>query len=240
MLLSLNLNISFINIILGNANEDCYPQAETKVAKMGMWNYTIFADVVGDYTIFAALLFVCIFVFCCMVVLIFHLIDRRKKRGRVLTRSLERRLRDDKYALSAIGGDSVYTYFVTDSVFGWLAALVTIGTQIWILYVFIKVSEVNLQDDNIDIQFTWKCPRDTDMCKNKGDLDRTGWAIFGILMTAFLLKDLIGGSKLIYHSAKIRHSRKSRIRYFVGGMCLISITLFILYVRCCFSYGCNL
>mmetsp|Transcript_12360 Transcript_12360/g.18402 ORF Transcript_12360/g.18402 Transcript_12360/m.18402 type:complete len:192 (-) Transcript_12360:90-665(-) len=49
-------------------------------------------------------------------------------------------------------------------------------------------------------------------------------------MFAKLGKDFISGCKLIYHSAKITHSFKSRIRYFVGGTCLCSITLFALYV----------
>jgi len=75
-----------------------------------------------------------------------------------------------------------------------------------------------------------KCPRDTDTCENKGDLDGTGWAIFCVLMVAFLAKDLISGAKLIAHSAKHRHSRMSRLRYFVGGICLGWITVFILYV----------
>jgi hypothetical protein len=135
--------------------------------------------------------------------------------------------------LGKIGEDSVYSYFITDNVYGWLLALATLGIQIGILVFFIKASEANLQDDKIDIQFTWKCPRDKDTCENKADLTDAGWFIFCVLMVAFLAKDFISGCKLIFHSAKVAHSLGSRIRYFFGGMCLCWVTLFALYVSCC-------
>ena len=212
-------------LTLGNAHDDCYPQQETKVSKSGLKDYGAFSGVLAVFFV----------VFCCMATLLLYVIGRYKDSGTDFTmrRSsalMRFRQQDDVYALCAIGKDSVYKYFVGDNIFGWIAALSTIGVQIWILTVFIKASEVNLQDDKIDIQFTWKCPRDTDTCENKGDLDGTGWAIFCVLMVAFLAKDLISGAKLIAHSAKHRHSRMSRLRYFVGGICLGWITVFILYV----------
>mmetsp|Transcript_12901 Transcript_12901/g.25990 ORF Transcript_12901/g.25990 Transcript_12901/m.25990 type:complete len:318 (+) Transcript_12901:494-1447(+) len=66
--------------------------------------------------------------------------------------------------------------------------------------------------------------------KNTADLDDAGWFIFFMLMTAFLAKDMINGSKLLYYSSKSRHLLGPRIRYFIGGICLCSITLFALYV----------
>jgi hypothetical protein len=207
----------------GNANDDCYPRDDTKVTKSGFKNYGAFSGILAAFFFF----------FCCIVTLILNVIDKRRHGGADLRRgsmAMRTRLNDDKYALSAIGKDSVYKYFVGDNVFGWLAALTTIGTQIWILTVFVKASELNLQDEKIDIEFTWKCPRDTDTCDNKADLDGTGWAIFAVLMTAYLAKDLISGAKLIAHSAKRRHDHKSRLRYFFGGICLGWITVFILYV----------
>eukprot|EP00984_Skeletonema_dohrnii_P004616 scaffold1634_cov118-Skeletonema_dohrnii-CCMP3373.AAC.14 len=206
---------------LGNANEDCYPQEETQIAEhLGL-----------NYSEFAAVLFACFVAFCCMVALSLYLCNKRKNRGSALTTSTERRLEeDDKYALSRIGKESVYSYFVTDMIFGWLVAFVTLGIQVGILAFFIMASEANLQDDTIDIQFTWKCPRDSDVCKNTADLTDAGWFIFSMLMVAFLVKDMINGSKLLYHSSESRHNLGPRIRYFIGGMCLCSITLFALYV----------
>jgi hypothetical protein len=207
---------------LGNANEDCHPQQHTRVQEM-MGN--------KGYKEFAAVCFACFFIVCCLVVLLLYVVDRHKSHGSASAPAMEQKRRDDEYALSKIGKNSVYSYFVTNSKFGWIAALTTVVIQIGILVFFIMASEFNLQDDTIDIQFTWKCPRDKDECKNKQDLDGAGWFIFSVLVTVFLAKDIISGSKLIYHSAKSRHDRYSRIRYFCGGMILCSITLFAVYVR---------
>eukprot|EP00984_Skeletonema_dohrnii_P024485 scaffold13607_cov117-Skeletonema_dohrnii-CCMP3373.AAC.9 len=201
----------------GNANDDCYPQEKTRVANFG-------------YSEFAAVFFACFIVFCCLVALSLYLVGKRKNRGNALTRSAERRLEeDDKYALSRIGKESVYSYFVTEKPIGWLAAFATLGIQVGILQFFVVASEANLQEDTIDIQFTWKCPRDSDVCKNKADLTKAGWIIFSLLMIAFLAKDMINGCKLIYFSSKA-NTLGARIRYFIGGMGLCSITLFALYV----------
>ena len=211
---------------IGNANEDCYPQEDTRVAEWGL-----------NYGTFAGVLFAGFIVLCCVVVLCLYLFSKRKNRGKALTMSMDMRLkRDDLYALSTIGKNSVYSYFVTNQVVGWLTAVTTLGLQVGILAVFVMASEANLQDDTIDIQFTWKCPRDSDVCEDKGDLTKTGWAIFSVLMTAYLAKDVISGSKLIYHSSKSRHPLRSRIRYFIGGLGLCSITLFAFYVSCCILY----
>eukprot|EP00985_Skeletonema_marinoi_P011373 scaffold5398_cov70-Skeletonema_marinoi.AAC.5 len=113
---------------------------------------------------------------------------------------------------------------------GWLTAFATLGIQIGILAFFVIASEANLQKDTTDIQFTWKCPRDSEWCDDKTDLDVYGWVIFSLLMIAFLAKDLINGCKLVYFSSKARHSLGSRIRYFIGGMGLCSIALFAFYV----------
>ncbi len=154
-------------------------------------------------------------------------------RGNVLTRSEERLKEDDTYAMSRIGRESVYSYFVTESRVGWVVAFTTLGLQVLSLIFFIIASEAKLQDDKIDIQFTWKCPRESDECRDTGDLTKAGWFVFCMLMIANLAKDSINGSKLIYHSSRVRHPIGARIRYFIGGIGLCSITLFAVYVSTC-------
>jgi len=213
-----------IKLKLGNEDDDCYPQEETKVVKWGL----------KGYGTFAAVLSACFIALCCMVAILLYIIARRKNIGNSLTSAVEMRIKqNDMYALSKIGKDSVYSYFVTDKIFGWMAALTTLCLQFGILLFFINASEANLQNDRTDVQFTWKCPRDTYACENTAGLTDAGWAIFSVLMVAFLSKDLISGSKLINHSARITHSFKSRIRFFFGGLCLCWFTLFALYVSCC-------
>eukprot|EP00984_Skeletonema_dohrnii_P008777 scaffold3271_cov82-Skeletonema_dohrnii-CCMP3373.AAC.3 len=150
-----------------------------------------------------------------MVSFFLYLYRKRNNSEHYVRESIEEA---DNYALSKIGKNSVYSYFVTDKFAGCVLAFATLGIQIVILIFFIIASEANLQDDRIDIQFTWKCPPDSDVCKDKADLTDAGWAIFCLLMTAFLAKDMIGGTKLIYHSSRIRHPIGSRIRYFIGGV----------------------
>ena len=190
-----------------------------------------------NYCTFAVAFFAVFTILCCVVALSLYHFDKRKNSRKsffnALTRSVARRVGEegDTYALSKIGKGSVYSYFVTDKPIGWLVAFATLGIQIGILAFFVMASEAsNLQDDKIDIEFTWKCPRDSDACKHKADCTKAGWVIFCLLMVAFLAKDMINGCKLINHSSKIRHILGSRMRYFFGGVCLCSITVFALYV----------
>ena len=178
-----------------------------------------------NYGRFAVVLSVIVIVVSCLVGI--HL--NRSDRSTITARRPEE---DDSYALNRIGKDSVYSYFVTEKPLGWITAFATLGIQVFILVFFIMASEANLQDDKIDIQFTWKCPRDSDECDNKADLTNAGWGCFVLLMIAFLAKDFINGAKLLYHSSRSRHALGSRIRYFIGGMSLFSITGFALYVSC--------
>lgn len=198
--------------MLGNADEDCYPQEKIP---FNIWGIGIIS---------------CFIVFCAVVArsLYFHhkCVKRRETIVRLPTG-------DDDYALGYIGKDSVFSYFVTDNYFGWMIALATLLVQFIILFVFVLASEANLQKSTIDVHFTWQCPRDTDVCDNESELNYLGWIMFSLVMVGFLAKDLINGSRLIYHSTKLRHNRKSRIRYFVGGTSLCLITVFAIYVRDC-------
>ncbi len=187
-----------------------------------------------NYATFAALLFAIFVTFSCVILPFLYGFDKCKNRGIILTMSMQESLEKDyKYALNCVGKQSVYSYFVTDSRFGWLVAFTTLLIQIISLIFFVKVTEPHLQDDSTQLQFIWICPRDSDMCRSRADIVTLGWVIFGILVTANLAKDLIGGFKLICYSSKFRHSLGSRIRYFIAGVSLVSITLFALYVSIC-------
>ena len=212
----------------GNANEDCYPQEKTKVEGWGL-----------TYRTFAAVLLAGFTLLCCVLVLSLYCFRKHCRHASTMRglsasrRSL--REHDEKYAIGTIGKESVYSYFVTDMVFGWVIALATLIAQAVTLVLFIIASEANLQDDKIDIEFTWKCPRDTQECSDKSDLEKAGWIIFSVLMVTFLAKDMINGSKLIYYSSSRRHPFWARMRYFTAGLSLCLITLFSLYVSSCCS-----
>jgi len=83
--------------------------------------------------------------------------------------------------------------------------------------------------------YTWKCSRDTDQCWDTADLDWQGWLAFTILMVAHILKDVINGAKVVVLSGKARHSIPTRIRLFVGGTILVTISVFTFYVSAIYN-----
>ena len=188
-----------------------------------------------NYSIFAIVLFAGFVIFCGLVHLYYLSKPKKEKKdGRLslsATMKMMRDKKDSKYAMSRIGKDSVYSYIVTHNHLGWLVAFVTLGIQTFILVFFVIASEANLQDDKIDIEFTYKCPRDSEECRDTADLTKAGWFVFIVLMVAFLAKDMINGIKLIYYSSKVGNWES--FRYFIGGLGLCSITLFALYVSRC-------
>lgn len=47
------------------------------------------------------------------------------------------------------------------------AALAVVVAQIMMLYVFVQSSDdQDLSNDNSDLVYTWKCPRDGDVCRD--------------------------------------------------------------------------
>ena len=211
-----------LTISLGNAQEDCYPQVDSAIQKAGYTSYARFS------WIFIAILIAT----SCVLALSIYAYDKYKNRE--LPRSSARRpsvtSRDKKYALASLGNGSVYQFFLGTSLFGWVIVLLTLVTQVGMLFVFVEGAEVDLSDDNVDLIYSWKCSRDQDECRDTSDLDWKGWTVFGVLMATHLLKDLINGIKMIVLSAKERHEKNTRARYFVGGTLMATVTLFTLYV----------
>jgi len=210
-----------------NAQGDYIPTEDKNVQKVGFENYTQFTAVVFGF------LFIASCVLACMV----FVYDRHQNRN--LSRSTTRRPAlldiDKKYALDGFGEDSVYQFVLGTSKMGWTVVLAVIGVQIWMLFVFVSGAEIDWTDDKSDFVYTWKCPRDQDECENKSDLTLQGWAVFAILMIAYLLKDVISGKKLIVLSAKERHSFHTRTRFFFGGWLLNTVTFFTLFVSAIYN-----
>ena len=99
----------------------------------------------------------------------------------------------------------------------------------------LEAAKFDVTDDNSDFVYTWKCPRDADVCEDKADLDDRGWAAFGILMIAHLSKDLINGLKMVKLSTKEGHHLHARIRFFIGGTLLCGITSFTLFTSAIYN-----
>merc|ERR1712032_355741 len=122
-----------------------------------------------------------------------------------------------------------YQFFLGKSVVGWVIAMATMFAQLWMNYLFVQASEVDLSDDRSDLAYTWMCPRDADECEDTGDLSHRGWVALGILLVTHVMKDIINGSKLVVLSGKQRNVIQTRVRFFVGGTLLATLSLFTFY-----------
>ena len=160
------------------------------------------SDVVGfeNYIQFTPVFCACVIGLCIMLWIISYLVDMNKNNrsdeiGQLRRPSEVRRdkLSEKIYALKIFGVGSVYVFLLTGSIVGWGIALVTIGTQIYLLHPFIEGSEVIHSSDISDLEYTWKCSRDVVECRNTADLDGNTRVVFSIFMAAFLSKDVIKG-----------------------------------------------
>ena len=79
--------------------------------------------------------------------------------------------RDEKYALESLGDGSVYQFFMGVSICGWAIVLLTLATQLGMLFIFVEAAEIDLSDDNVDLIYSWKCNRDQIDCRDTSDLD---------------------------------------------------------------------
>ena len=145
------------------------------------------------------------------------------------------RMLDTKYAIETIGVGSVYSFLLGSNIGGWIIALATIGLQTFMLRPFILAADFDLSKDDSDLVYTWKCNRDSIICEDKNDLSPYGWVVFAVLMAAFLSKDVFSGAKMIVLAGKRRHSTQRRVKFFIGGTFLVSITVFILYVSAIYN-----
>ncbi|KAK1733977.1 leucine-rich repeat domain-containing protein [Skeletonema marinoi] len=184
-----------------NANEECRPPEHMK------FSLNSFAAVYVAYSFVSTVIYVSVR---------YHFENRKNRRN--AERGLEE---DEKFPLDRFCKDSVYSYFATDSVAGWLIAVIILCLQVW-MYVHI----LGIVDKKINKPFTWKCPRNSDVCKDTADFSWAGIVIFMLIVSIYLAKDVIEADKLLSHSYKSRHPRRSRIQYFISGFGLFSITLY--------------
>ena len=142
---------------------------------------------------------------------------------------------DEEYALKTIGEDSVYSFFLSKSWFAWATAVAVMAIQAWILSLFVSGAEMDFGEDNSDYIYSWRCPRNSERCENTADQNLAGWIIFGILMVAHLMVDLVNGTKLFLLCARRSHSYHTMIRFFFGGLCLVLITSYTVYASTVYS-----
>ena len=200
--------------LLGNSQSDCEPQKETFIQQLGFYSYmqstwAFFGVIVGAsfFVLFLSLVY-----------------DRNgNNHGDLLNY-------DQKYRLDTLGLNSVYQFFLGTSLCGWVIVLATIAIQFWLLFVFVKGSEVDLSDLKSDLVYTWKCTWDRTNCFSTKEITLEGWLAFVVIMAVHILPDVINGLMMIMLSGKHSHNHFICAIYFVGGKVLETITFFTVYV----------
>ena len=137
---SSHAHLTYLICCKGNKHAECLPQDETQVQKMGFDDYMQFT-----WVFFAALL-----VACSSLGLVSFAHD--KYRHRHEQHAIHRQLttnEDTKYALEAIGTESVYQFFLGNSGWGWVIVLSTMALHLRVLFVFVCGSEADLSDSKM-------------------------------------------------------------------------------------------
>lgn len=214
-----------------NVHGDCYPQEMSNIQMVGF----------ASYVQLSGAIFGCLIGFSCLLALaVFIYTTYKNSHVSVGLSGLSRALmsaKEEAFALKIIGEDSVYKFILSRSIFGWFLVFTVAFAQIGMLFIFVRGAEIDLSSEKIDLTFTWKCSRDQNECAYVSDLNWIGWLAFGFLMAVHLLKDAINGIKLILLSANGENNWITRARYFVGGMILISVTVFTLYASTIYNYA---
>ena len=73
---------------------------------------------------------------------------------------------ENRYAQEAIGQDSVYRYFLGNTLSGLGISLASVAIQFWMSYEFVMGSEYDFEKSTSDLTYTWMCPRDDIVCRN--------------------------------------------------------------------------
>jgi len=215
-----------------NVNSECHFNDQTWIKRAGF----------SSYVDFSWAFCLCLVVLFGLLVVLSNLYDRAKSgfnanrytlrsmrtlRGRLSRRALTSR--DKKYALSTVGTDSVYSFFLSTSLPAWIIVFLVLGLQIWMLFEFIRASELDFSDDTSEFVYAWKCPRNSEICLKESDEDWKGWVIFAIVMLSHQLSDFLSGIKLLILAGKQRNSRNKKLRRFIGGSSLCFISALTVY-----------
>ena len=115
---------SLLLLMSGNADGNCLPQEKPNLLQ--------------DPAFYSVVLLAIMIGLCCILGLTSYGIDTMQKSNRITRRfSLGRARRqsdaDEKYAMKHLGEGSVYSFFLSESVVGWLIGLVTVTLQVCIV-----------------------------------------------------------------------------------------------------------
>jgi len=124
--------------------------------------------------------------------------------------------------VAAIGEESVYILFLTNTRSAWGLAFICSLFQIGILFLFLEA--VNIQKEGNDWEYTLECPPYDLKCEDEKVISFYGFVLFYIVMGAWVLKDVVASSKLFVLSIKCRSWD-----YLFSSVVLFGITFLIIW-----------
>mmetsp|Transcript_7252 Transcript_7252/g.10922 ORF Transcript_7252/g.10922 Transcript_7252/m.10922 type:complete len:1551 (-) Transcript_7252:120-4772(-) len=134
-------------------------------------------------------------------------------------------LKSDAY--DAVGKDSVYCFFLSNSITAWVLAIVVLVAQVICFTVYIDGATLVFDSDK-DWVYQYVCPRDNLACRMTSDNGGLGWIFFAIFLAVHLLSDVVNGLKLVWNGPRYGLSWKT-CQCLFGGICLCSISALALY-----------
>jgi len=134
-------------------------------------------------------------------------------------------LKSDAY--DTVGKDSVYCFFLSNSITAWVLTIVVIVAQVICFSVYINGATLDFDSDK-DWVYQYVCPRDNPACRITSDVGGLGWIFFAIFLAVHLLSDAVHGLKLVWSAPRYGLSWKT-CQCLFGGLCLCSISALALY-----------
>lgn len=138
-------------------------------------------------------------------------------------------------ASDLIGTDkTVYHYFLTKNKVGWIIGLATCACQVTTLSLFLVAADAS--NNNGDVQYTIQCPEYSLECEDNDTRTIFGYTILGLVIVAWLLRDIIGSFKLFLLSM-----HKKNIDFFFASIIVMFVSLFSVAtsIYCKFFFHCH-
>jgi len=125
-------------------------------------------------------------------------------------------------ALMLISDKSVYHFLLIDNKTEWYVAVVCGIFQTATLFLFVRSAD--MMNETSDREYKMLCPANSLECEDLNNVSPYGIFIFGLILTIWLLRDIIGSVKLMLVSFK-----KRNIDFFFTSGVVFSVTMLSLW-----------
>jgi len=118
---------------------------------------------------------------------------------------------------------SVYVFLLSTDVYSWAIAITCIVFQMMVLFLFLNAA--NIQKKGNDWEYTLLCPAYTLECLVVKQTTLRGWILFLVVVTGWVLKDLLSWFRLFMNAMRMRS-----FDYFFVSALLTGVSFLTIYV----------